>query len=211
MGIKKTGNVEKYVLFGFLVIIAVITLMPGCSYWENRREQSIDHEDHEEIRINRPHDHTITSDEGLLENNFHEDRSFNELLFNFRKSKSYNELALQNVIDLLSYELKLVRLLSHGQTGAAIDYALDARNARLEYSSPSVVFVYNRILDFATNDYRINQALYETSGHKRLSYALSQRDKNAFLLSMEGKLNQYQAVMRRLQYKIAGVLSNQNY
>lgn len=201
MGINIMDRLEKCLLFGVFAIFLLVALVPGCTYWENRNKQP---EVIEEIRINRPHINISNSDDGLLENNFHEDRLFNELLFNFRKSKSYTEIALQNVIDLLNHELKLVRLLLYGHTGAAVDYALDSRNARLEYSSPSVVFIYNQILDLATNDYRTNQVLFETSRkQKRLSAALNQRDKNAFLLSMEDKLNQYQTIMRRLQYKIA--------
>ena len=131
---------------------------------------------------------------------------FNQTLARFKKGTGYSEFALQQVIDLLSYEIRLVQLLFNGYTGALVEETLDRRITALKYSTPSVAFMYNTILDLATYDYQINNNLLDKvrkHTNKKLASLFDQRDKKIFLSAMENKLKQYQDILRKMQYSMA--------
>lgn len=188
---------EKLLVLGFLIFIAFVTLMPGCSWWEKEQEEESLYQ--EKFQISEPAE--ITQGH-IAESTVQEEELFRDIFARFKESKDYGEIALQNVVDLLDHELKLVRLLSSGRTGAAIDSALDIRNERMQYSSPSIVFVYNKIMDLVTYDYLHSRVmLQQVKNNKRLSSALSHSAKKAFLLRMEEKLMQYQKIIRQFQHE----------
>lgn len=212
--------IKKFIIFGALAIVLVIvttqvskvcrpsaSIVPSglagfCDVEASVVEYSVAPEPSEEKKS--IHDSMrFKSQADVLQS------KFNQELALFKRTKDYGEGSLQKVIDLLGYELKLVRLLFYGNTGAAIEYVLDSRKTRLEYSTPSVALMYNNILDLVTYDAQSNQMLLESiENNKRLSSALNRNAKKAFLFSMESKLIRYQNILRELQYQIAGVDSD---
>jgi hypothetical protein len=83
-------------------------------------------------------------DEHILKKNF-------ELaLQRFKKSSQCSEVSLEQLLLLLETELQLVEHLQAGETGMAIEDAIDARERLLSRTIPSLVYMYNSLMDFAT-------------------------------------------------------------
>jgi len=77
---------------------------------------------------------------------------------------------------------------------------LQTRNEQLEYSIPSVVFMYRAIFDLVTYDSYFNPILFKQyQDNKPLASALNHDKKRAFLFEMETKFIHYQNNMRQLQ------------
>lgn len=126
---------------------------------------------------------------------------FESALNNFKDHKDFGQVALQQVIDLLDAELNLVRQLVAGNTGAAVQEALDERNILLQRTIPLVVAMYDRILTIATYDNKHNETLNRQLNHgKRLLKSLTAYDQKLFLSTLENKIERYQAIMRDLQH-----------
>lgn len=68
----------------------------------------------------------------------------------FKKSSQCNEVSLEQLLLLLEAELQLVEHLQAGETGMAIEDAIDVRERLLSHTIPTLVYVYNALMDFAT-------------------------------------------------------------
>lgn len=95
-----------------------------------------------------------------------------------------DERSLQDLINLLDLELRMVFNLSDGKSGQVIEELVEERDAVLRRTTPSVAYVYSKIIDTATHDPR----LYERDN-------LRTRERRDFLQNMkESLLIQYRHV-----------------
>jgi len=129
---------------------------------------------------------------------------FNNALELFKETYDYGEMALQNIIDLLTVELRVVHNLLIGTTGATQERAVDKRNARLEMSTPSVVYIYNKVIDLVMNSQLLNEEIYRGCAcKKQLVNSLNGYNQRLFLKHVEQKLRQYRKHIYEMQYDIS--------
>jgi len=94
---------------------------------------------------------------------------------NFRSSRNYGEISIQQLLNLLRSELRLVHQLMNRESGCQIESFTRKRNKKLDCSIPSVVNVYDAVMDLATYDENINPR----------NLSLAHRDRMLFLRNME--------------------------
>jgi len=206
-------NTKKFLLFGALSLIAfgVLHLLRSQMYKQSKNiAMEIDVQDvacdpqhfTNELKPGVFLEKLSFKDQAIKEKGIQE--YFNQALDRFKKTKDYGEISLQSIIDLLGFESKVVQHLLANHTGAAVEYALDRRNSRLECSTPSVMYMYDTILNLATFDTRYKQPMINAiQRNKQLARALSQSEQQQFLCIMQDRLNYYRTVLRALQCAIA--------
>jgi hypothetical protein len=111
-------------------------------------------------------------------------------------------MALQRVIDILEEDLMLVHCLLSGHTGMMVQDALESRDTLLQKSPPSIVCMYNNIMDLVTYDEQVNSALYRNymeHNCKLCPRALCWYDRRDFLFDMYDKLEHYTGLLHMMQ------------
>ena len=119
-----------------------------------------------------------------------------------RQRADFGELGMQKVLTLLDLELNIVDHLLAGETGYGIEQAMQGRNNVLHHSIPSVVQLYDMVLDLATTHAQLEKRLrtYAARHEKGLWRALDSGDKHAFLLHMADTLEYYYNMIQNMQY-----------
>lgn len=126
------------------------------------------------------------------------DRALNK----FRSNRDFGEISAGQLLKLLGIEISLVDLLLAAKTGQVIEELVVRRNDLLEQTIPSVVFLYDRILDLATYDAKLYDWKASSKSDKEsLKNALNMQDKRTFLERARVRLLNYQTLIRDLQYK----------
>ena len=131
-------------------------------------------------------------------------QSLNTAFDRLKQNTDFGEVMLQKIMNLLDAEITLVNYLLCGQHGIVLQNTMMMRNQMLKNSTPSVAYMYDKIIDLATYDQESNSKLYQ-SGRCGcgLAYALCWRDKQCFLTGMRDKLVHYHSMMRAMQCEMA--------
>src|SRR5262249_20961940 len=88
----------------------------------------------------------------------------------FKKSNASNENSLEQLLCVLETELTLVEYLQTNVTGTYVEDAVHERERCLTESVPSVIYLYNLIMDVATyNPLLISHDTY-LNYHERTAY-----------------------------------------
>ncbi len=125
------------------------------------------------------------------------------LLTQFTARPDFGEFGLQQILDLLDIEgIILDHLLAHN-SGQLLEETIRSRDGLLRHSTPSVVRVYNRVLELIGQD-ELEENMYAGYIHERrkLANTLSRRDRRLFLMRMRQKLSEYYMMIRNKQYQI---------
>ena len=104
----------------------------------------------------------------------------------------FGETGLQQILNLLNIELLIIKCLIKDDNKSMLQEAVEERNQVMRVSSPSVIRVYDMILDVATQDANVGSGLYH-----------DKRDKKLFLWQVKDKLEQYAAKIKDMQYEIS--------
>ena len=104
----------------------------------------------------------------------------------------FGETGLQQILNLLNIELLIIKCLIKDDNKSMLQEAVEERNQVMRVSSPSVIRVYDMILDVATQDANVGSDLYH-----------DKRDKKLFLWQVKDKLEQYLAKIKNMQYEIS--------
>ncbi|MCX5921744.1 MAG: hypothetical protein NTX86_00205 [Candidatus Dependentiae bacterium] len=130
---------------------------------------------------------------------------FHAALDQLKASKDFSEIMIQRIVELLDAELMLVHCLLNGHMGEMVDDALVARNDMLSRSTPSMMYMYDKILNLVTYNEQVNGELYRnrTRNNRVHAHSLNWRDKREFLMTMYEKLEHYSGMMRAMQCDIS--------
>jgi hypothetical protein len=123
----------------------------------------------------------------------------------FKSSREFNEVAVQQLLSLLHAEKVLVDHLLNGEFGYKIEKDIIARNNMLTQTVPSVVTLYNGILDLATQDEKLDTSKnnkYLEAGKLHKLY-LSRKKRLDFLHHMHETLTYYCDHFHSLQWELA--------
>ena len=118
-----------------------------------------------------------------------------KLLVQLKWRPDFGEAGLQYVLNLLNVELFITEYLLKGDNSFMLQEAVTKRIRLIEQSSPSVVYVYNMILDFATT----------TDAHKMREHYT--QDKKMFLWNVKSKLELYYGKIQEMQYDLSVALA----
>lgn len=146
------------------------------------------------------------SHDALLNENQENQQSLSQALQQFKANHDFGELLVQKVINLLDSELSLVNLLICGRHGQAVEEAITCRNQQLERTTPSVAYLYDKIMDIVTFNDELCDKLQRKAGKKcarTKARALNLCDRREFLYSMQEQLMRYINVMYALQCDVS--------
>ncbi len=138
----------------------------------------------------------------------------NKAIERFKRSKELSELSIQQLLDLLDIEMTVVDHLKSGKAGSLVADAVELRNKKLKRSIPSIIFVYDKILDLATYNETLNEQWNNIRNDDRQKevLTLTPRDKKTFLHRMKYMLDYYYSMMRTLQWELSiGPAVERNY
>lgn len=119
------------------------------------------------------------------------------VLANFRASRDFGEVSLQQATELIFAEMVLVDYLLRGKMGFAVEQAMIKRDMQLASSVPSVAYLYDAVLNYATYEAKFY------AGDAQGRFRLSKAHRRMFLDRMQGSLEYYYAFLRDLQYEIS--------
>ncbi len=116
-----------------------------------------------------------------------------------------SEYTIQDIMGLLDFEIQNVELLRDHDYGWNLEDVIVQRNELLARSVPSVVAVYNKMIDMATSDVDLNRRITKNIQRPRVSLgsALSRKDRRLFLDIVLDSLRQYRKRLHGLQVKIS--------
>jgi len=129
-------------------------------------------------------------------------RGLDRALNKFRLNRDFGEISAGQLLTLLGVEISLIDLLLAAKTGQVIEELVVRRDELLGQSIPSIVFLYNRILDLATYDAKLYAwKATDKSEKELLKNALNLQDRKAFLERARIRLLNYQNLIRDIQYQ----------
>ncbi|MFI5333181.1 MAG: hypothetical protein ACHQVS_03700 [Candidatus Babeliales bacterium] len=131
-------------------------------------------------------------DERVLKHNLDEAVRF------VKKSDASTENSLEQLLCVLEAELTLVEYLQTDVTGTRVEDAVHEREQRLAESVPSVVYLYNLIMDFATYNPLLTADNTYLNYHERAAYF------NCILTTLEQYYHEFQTMQHRasLAYRL---------
>lgn len=126
-------------------------------------------------------------------------------LRNFTNNPHINELYVQHILDLLSAEMAIVEHLRIGDSGYTVECALKERNRRLLVAVPSVISLFESILDFALYEPKISNAYNRdmVAQKKSMRMRLRKGSSQKFLRRTYDTLEDYYLVLHRFQSELA--------
>ena len=129
-------------------------------------------------------------------------QELNGMLGQLKQNAYLSEIGMQKLIGLIDLELSMVDLLIKHRTGYIVQKAVNTKNKALKRTIPSIVSVYDVVLDLATMHAELEQELqhYYERYKDRLSHALKSNDKQTFLYHMMNTLEYYYQTIERMQY-----------
>lgn len=129
-------------------------------------------------------------------------QELNSMLGQLKQNTYLSELSMQRLLELIDLERDVVHLLIKQRAGYVVQKAVNTRNKALKRNVPSVVAVYDVVLDLATMHAGLERELrnYTRRYTHGLSRALNPEYKQAFLHHMMNTLEQYYHLIGRMQY-----------
>lgn len=128
---------------------------------------------------------SVAPDERELQHNL------DKALHHFKKSSAYTESYLEQLLCVLEVELTLIEYLQTDVTGTNVEDAVCERERRLAESVPSVVYLYNLIMDFATYNPLLTPDNTYLNYHERTAYF------NRIVTTLEQYYHEFQTMQHR--------------
>lgn len=120
--------------------------------------------------------------------------TLDETVRHFKKSNTYTENSLEQLLCVLEAELTLVEYLQTDVTGTNVEDAVYERERRLAESVPSVVYLYNLIMDFATYNPLLTTDNTYLNYHERTAYF------NRILTTLEHYYHEFQTMQHHASH-----------
>jgi len=154
------------------------------------------------IKVDEPSEQQSHVDDYILPSLEFVQESVERGLAEFLEKASCNELALQQLLELINNELKLVEVLIYPTIGNRFSL-LSVRDELLDRAIPSVRILYDRILSLAThNDILNNQFVSQRQFDQGIRLSLSAYDKKLFLHSVYQRLSDILQQLQSMQYRL---------
>lgn len=109
-------------------------------------------------------------------------QQFDRVMDDFRRSGAWNEMGIQQIINLLKHEMTIVDLLLSA-CGYELETAVNKRNQTVAESSPTTVHVYDATMDLATYHPKLEQKSYKNKQDEIIMFSgsLNRREKRLYL------------------------------
>ncbi len=132
-----------------------------------------------------------------------QERTLNREFGRLRSYTEEGEFRLQRVLSLLDTEIDLVQLLLAGEHGYLLERTADIRDTMLDNSAPSVVWMYDRVMNVATTQAQLLPKIrgYAADGGS-LHRALPYHERRMFLGHMAHVLKYYYSTVGELHHKL---------
>jgi hypothetical protein len=130
-----------------------------------------------------------TAETKMLKGNVYE-QELDRVMASFKNSKSWNETSIQQLINLLDMDMKLVKMLMQGKQNQEMTATIKQRDEMLRQTVPTIAQVYNRIMDVATYDAKLEPQTYKNKKGETIARSgyLTSREKKRYLRNIEKSL-----------------------